>query len=596
MPDGQVWTIPKANLAAAQARGAKPFQTQAAQTKQPSTYERLTSPIDPGLEKFSQEHPIASIPLRALSSAGAAVFSTPESVYQMARHPIESAKSLGRDVAAWGKPETWKGAASVLPEAIGTGIGSVAAGEAVGKVTPKIGEVAGKASKGAARELVGVGKGDIAKAIEDSHTKVTEAHENFQKQLAEHSEKVDKATAKVADKIADVQKKRVEASAKQTAAETRQAAISTKRGPVYQRLTGMADEASENVQLVDKKVRALESAKWNEFKKGLGGAEVEWTPWQKAVQEAQQNILGGVPENIAVFKQILKETGDDVLSDASVFKGENRPGAIDIKEFTRTLDPRAQEQLMRELKGGTVPSLESGAPTEGLKIPFDNARAWYTKLGQKIASVDMPNQVSRALRYVQDAGDAEITRSVAKSGGRAAVETYRKLKSDWRDYMQTFYDKDSPIRKLKEGKDPNDKLNPVVGDEGERAIQLFGKYRSLGADVQSLGKMRALFKSIKELPSSGAKMPGAKIEGPKIPKAPEAPTEQPLTAEQARRAKLEKGAAQYAHPPSRWELVFPPLLAYKMLLKKALQNPAIQDWLAADTPPPGPRPPAPPLP
>ena len=58
----------------------------------------------------------------------------PQGMYEMARHPIESAKGIGSSLAAWTKPETWKGAPSVLPEALGTGIGNVSAGEAMGKI------------------------------------------------------------------------------------------------------------------------------------------------------------------------------------------------------------------------------------------------------------------------------------------------------------------------------------------------------------------------------------------------------------------------------------------------------------------------------
>jgi hypothetical protein len=169
-----------------------------------------------------------------------------------------------------------------------------------------------------------------------------------------------------------------------------------------------------------------------------------------------------------------------------------------------------------------------------------------------------------------------MVKSVAKAGGKDAVSEYQGLRSRWRDYMQAFYDKDSPIRKLKQGADPNDKLNPITGDEGERAISLLGKYRDIGADVQSLGKIRALYKSLKELPSGKGKMP-ADVEKPSIP---DAPTNRALTLEESRRQKLEGAAKSYSHPPSRWELMFPPLHGYRLILKNLLQSKGFRDWLS----------------
>lgn len=589
MPDGQVWSIPKDKLAAAQARGAKPFQ--ATPTAQP---EGTGTKVARGaaLGVFSGLGiPETQTPIKDLAKG-----LIPKSIndFDPVFGPLIKMIQAGKSMVVEPGKEVYKGIKQKDPEMIAHGGAQLTTEAALALLGKEKGAETGEAvtqsvskgAKGAARELVGVGKGDISKAIEDSHAKVDAAHENFQKQLAEHSEKVDQATEKVAKKIGDVQQKKVEASAKQTAAETRKEFFqSPKSGPVYKRLTKMADTASENVQLVDKKIRALENAKWNEFKKGVGDAPIDWEPVQKSVLDAEQNILQGSPESIKIFQNILKE-GEGPLSQASVFRGGGRLPGADLKDVMRSMDPKAQAKFLQNLQaqGVEAPADESGVATQGAKTDLDTARGFSTELGQKVYGRELPGDVRRALKSVQDSIEGEVTRTVAKSGGKAAVDTYRKLKSDWRNYMEAFYDKDSPVRKLKEGKDPNDKLNPVVGDEGERAIALLGKYRSLGADVGSLGKMRALFKAIKELPASGGKAPSGEIEAPKIPKAPEAPAGKPLTAEDARRAKLEKGAAGYAHPPSRWELMFPPLLAYKMMLKKALQNPKVQDWLAKDAP------------
>src|SRR4029077_618428 len=124
---------------------------------------------------------------------------------------------------------------------------------------------------------------------------------------------------------------KLSASKQKTSAETKQAALVTKRGSVYQRMTEMADKAQANVRDVDTKVRALENAKWNAFRRDVGNPNVDWAPVQQAVIDAEQNILQGSPEKIALFKNIMQEGGGQPgVSEASVFKGGR---GVDVKEF-----------------------------------------------------------------------------------------------------------------------------------------------------------------------------------------------------------------------------------------------------------------------
>lgn len=615
MPGGKVWTIPKANLSAAQQRGAKLVTTSPKTTNEGTGTKVARGAL---LGTFSgmgipeTEHPIKDMLKGILPSV------KPEDIAARMADPLQGGTQAIIDMFRGGvqKPATdiYKGVQQKDPEMIAHG-GAQAVTETVlallGRKAPEV--AAGESEvatglKGAAREVVGIGDKDIAKTLTDSAKKVEEAQAKATEAEQEHSKKVDDAKAAYAKKVeatkegyakkvGETEAKKVEASKAQSAAETRKAALQTKRGPVYQRMTEMADTAQKNVKEVDTKVRAVEGAKWNAFRRGIGNPEVDWTPWQKAVVDAEQNILQGVPENIAIFKQIMKETGEDVLADASVFRGGGTLPGSNLKEVMRSKNPAEQAQFLENLRrqGIETPAEQTGAPTEGLTVPMDKARAFYTKLGEKMHGRELPGRVYHALKTVQEAGDAQITKTIAEHGGKDAVIRYRELKSDWRDYMQAFHDWDSPLRKLKEGADPNDKLRPIVGDEAERAIKLFGKYKQYGADVQAMGKAKSLFTSIKELASSGAKPPAevAKPKFPEKPKMEEAPkTETPkkMNAYEARKAKIQQAAQSYAHPPSRWELMFPPLLAYRMGLKKLLQSPAVQDWLAkgGEGPPPSP--------
>jgi hypothetical protein len=123
--------------------------TQQQATEKPSLYERLTSPIDPGLDEFSAKHPILGAGARFLSSVGAGVLGAPQALYETARDagralqgkPSEGAMSMASAIQDWMDPKTrpsLRGAASVAPEALGMATGNVAAGEAVGEAAPKI--------------------------------------------------------------------------------------------------------------------------------------------------------------------------------------------------------------------------------------------------------------------------------------------------------------------------------------------------------------------------------------------------------------------------------------------------------------------------
>lgn len=100
----------------------------------PSTYSKLTAGYNQGAEDFAQKHPIFGPMVRFLDAAGGAAMSTPEGIYQALSHPSDTAKGALESLAAWRDPNVRKAALSVLPEALGQGVGNVAGGEAAGAV------------------------------------------------------------------------------------------------------------------------------------------------------------------------------------------------------------------------------------------------------------------------------------------------------------------------------------------------------------------------------------------------------------------------------------------------------------------------------
>lgn len=98
--------------------------------KKDGFYQRLTATSNPAV---ANSNPI----IRGLDSAGGAVMATPEAIYNTVRHPIDTAKGIGSSVSGAVKGYTdpnltANAVRSVLPEALGQGIGNVAGGEMMG--------------------------------------------------------------------------------------------------------------------------------------------------------------------------------------------------------------------------------------------------------------------------------------------------------------------------------------------------------------------------------------------------------------------------------------------------------------------------------
>jgi hypothetical protein len=216
---------------------------------------------------------------------------------------------------------------------------------------------------------------------------------------------------------------------------------------------------------------------------------------------------------------------------------------------------------------------------------------YSSELGEKLYQKgELPGDVYRALKFVRNHIDDQVM-GVAKAANTASE--YKTLRSDYAAYKDAFYDHDSPLYKLRYAQDPGDKLRPIVGDEGARAIKLIGQFKDYGANPGDLGRVRSLYSQVKDLPSSPGKMPAAP-ERPAIPGAPELktapdfappvpPASTPFDPTQTRLSELQK-IQQGLRQPSRWEYrtggPLSPLAWYRMAMKRILDQKAVQDWIA----------------
>ena len=548
----------------------------------PSTYERLTAPFDPGAQ-----NPLT----RFLSSAGGSLIGAPGAVYHtFADEPtpeeaqmfeghtripgelaLERMTSIPLVKAYQGYKElhpSVRAILSVLPEALGGGVGTVAAGElggeagklgakAIGKipgVQPSLQEaVVGKAEVEEARlahEAKAADKlrehAEKVDAIrKENEGKLQLARSEHEAELSkideEYNEKVQKVGRKTAEdeaayqlkkehakdayakKLAEHQQKLHEASAKLSASEVAEKTLRTgapRGGPVYQRLAGMADKIANNIPVLERAVRQVYGARWNAWRQAIGPIEGDFTPVMEAVEHAEDSILKGSPENIAIFRNILKEGEDPILADASVFKGKG--AGIDVKDIigSRFMSEATRNRVLRSLEESGVDTETGRPPLEQTDLPLEDMRGYIEELQQKLYSGKMPSgDIYRALKYVKEAAETAVEETI-KAKDPKQLPVYMRLKADWSQMLEDFRDQTGALYKLSKSINPDTRLNFLKSAEGARVIDALQRYQRFlskgsvtGSDLIDLsGWVRSLISELR------------KAESAKIPKAPERPT------------------------------------------------------------------------
>ena len=334
----------------------------------------------------------------------------------------------------------------------------------------------------------------------------------------------------------------------------------------------------------------------------MGDAEGNLEAVQQAVVDAENNVLKGSPENIAIFRNILKEGEDPLLSQASVFRGGGR--GVDVKDVLSSMKSEGERtRFLRGLQDEGVP-LKGDAPgaKPGATLPIDELQGYATELGNKMYGGKFPSgDIWRALKHVKDAADKEILR-VADSKGQGAIK--RALDRDWAEYMGDFYDSDGALQKMKSANTADRRISLLSGSEGAGIVDELGHYARFNPDISAVGRVRSLVKQIRELPSAAGSAPGA-VERPQFPSRPK-PREMPAAPErtpfspQAFRAEHMQHVAQNLSRITGWDVASigyalrellsgePPwALGYpvgKRLLSRLLTKPGVVDYLSKELP------------
>lgn len=480
-----------------------------------------------------------------------------------------------------------KGAAKVIekgPDLVRRGAQIIAGTTPERTTVPLVDEFKAKATDAATKQVEEVANTDAANrgAAEKYQTAKRNVLQESEAQKAEHTlktEEVQQANAK--------EQARVDAL-NQAAQEQ-----GTRRGELAQQLKDGSQKLGEGISELEKKVRETEvNPRYEAVRRAVANDHgVPLADLAKEASHAEQNILKGSKESIKQFRELIRGAPESQGIETSA--GFTKPG-----------EP-LYEQLSAE-----------GAIDQGGSLPFDQLQGYYSELGSKLSSGNLPGDMYQALKYVQGKIGEAMQKIADRNGAGPQLTEAQKY---YRDFMDTFHEKPSAVAATRErvGKlDPEYYSDPFVsGKAGQTGIGKLKKYSSELADLAtSLRKSDAEFSS---LPKT------VKVETPKLKSEPEplAPVEQPQkpefkapktieqpttpTTEDVRARKTEeiqRSAKEIGHLSKydagviassaigpffgHWStlLIDPAFVVARKAIGRTLERPAVVKWLSEPTP------------
>ena len=464
-----------------------------------------------------------------------------------------------------------QGAEGDIAGSVGSSIGAGLMGTGLAKTAPALAENLMPAAfanrvRGPLRGIAGVGGGFEKRMVEEHRTALTDYNAKLSEIMEENRRAVDEARQTHGQAVANVQEQNAKAlsdyreklqgikqkyagqvaekeaaipgaSASQSAAEVKRSGLgdAPRSGPVFQRLQGMTNQVYGMIDNLQDRIRSYNQKQWRSFdtavdeamkKKSADDAQVDWTPVQQAVKDAEENILKGSPESISVFRNIMRESPQ--LDEASVLRSSQATDAAgNLKEILRGANPNMRRQILANLHAQGLSEADAlrdtppgetpaGLPGKNVQIPFADARGYLTELGGKLTGARLPGDVYRALDHVREVADQQITK-VTREAGQDAV--YRNLKDEYKTYKQNFDDPEAAIYQFDKLDTPEKRVDFLASGKGQNLIDSLSKYRGFGSDPNLPGRVRSLVRQIRDLPERKA-VPSAP-ERPSFPKQPE---------------------------------------------------------------------------
>lgn len=526
-------------------------QNSKAQPQTSGFFKQLMSPYNTAAAEFGEKHPVLGIPVRTAAAAAGALAQTGPAVYHaFADAPTEEEKKKFGEEETQGLKRVGLGlhrlvvdpvasaaadyksgkvtpsaALSVLPEAIGVGIGSQAASEIGARGLSKVGELRTTMKEGVqpfarkATQTETALKDAVTDAAEKQGTaleknkaeRVSTVKENLEKQRAANT-KIDQERQAVQEK-----NKGIELKNKTAADEV------AKRETAAKLVDQQSVKLGEHIGEVEKSVAKEANAKFDAVREKVGNPETSVAPLVDAVKNVETNILQGIPENIKEFRSILGH-------------GE------DVPEGLRA----AFEEATGELPEGPEP------------ITWDKLQSLKSRIDARLRKGRMNGDLKRGLYSVQDT-IVNTMGDIAEAKG--AHDIWQDARNTWRQYKEDFHEPSgpsgsgSPVASALNAVDPKNIRGPFLGPArstiGNRALDILRKYPQHGGNeaaalaeqmLQDHDTMNSLPKKAEAKPLAEPKQAHQMPESKPAPAIPEAPT---VDAQKVAREAIAKKAANW---------------------------------------------------
>lgn len=479
-------------LAQVKQRKSKPVSAPATQpSSDQSWWDRVTTPYT------EIQKPDPNAPALSLSEAGKAVGNIGAGGLGVILHPYNTLKAAGHLTKAafenmtnpygfGSDPEVQQMVQQAKENPLGTAEAAVGQAGAAPFLSKEI-ELGARATKAPFSAL----RSGIQSTIRNA-TNTTPA--DVAGIVADQSEK----NVPLTQKAAEFQRKQQAALDAQKAEQARQ----TTQAQAKRTYQEQGARLVNRVQDVAKNVKAKVDALYDDLRQKTAGATAEPEDVGKAVQNAENKIKGS-SENLKIFRDILSKNPDTTAPESIEYQGAQIPKGHALYDVLLEMGKEGSEKT---------------------PISFGDLQGYYSELGDKLASGNLPGDVYQALKSLQGDIGGMMDKIAADKGVGSQLKTARNL---YRDYMQTFRENTgpsgsaSPIAKSLLAKDPAFALKPLEAEE--TASRVRNDLARHDPSQGGVGGAAQLFDNFRQA-ARGLEESSKPV---KVPNAPKPPAEMP---------------------------------------------------------------------
>jgi hypothetical protein len=374
------------------------------------------------------------------------------------------------------------------------------------------------------------------------------------------------------------------------------------QGPDFDYVAKQARDLADNrIPKTFKAAKEATDVRWNTFRHALGDVQVPQEPVFNAIVDAEDNILSGSHEKVALFRSMLKDAEDaNPLNSASVFRGPDTGGVQSVKQLLNNpqLSEGQRARLIQTLQAGGEDVEAATNPQYAQNVPFDEARRTYTALerAEQRALNSGHGEVYRAIKSVRDAVEKEINGVVPET----LKPQLASLKQDYSQFASDWYNKKSPLYRIQKALTDQQRIDLISGQHGDNLISQLDRYKTFGADPAMAQSIRSAKQYIQRMQAKRGTPPTEpnvakrsepglqEPEPPKLQPQPEFKPPEPPPQPSMYEARMEKlwqefqsslgaGRAVGDNPMQRWRLMNG---LYRRAFAKFLQDEARRRWIA----------------